>query len=146
MVAGAPETAEASGWPGAAGAPELAFAGLARQAALLRSREVSARELVELSLQRIEAGQPTLNAFRVVCAEAALTAADRADARLRGGDGGANAPLLGVPVAIKDDVDLAGHTTPFGCGGEVEACRADAELVRRLNRAGAIVVGKTQAP
>ncbi len=149
MAAGAPETArtaEASGWPGAAGAPDLAFAGLATQAALLRSREVSARELVELSLARIEASQPTLNAFRVICADAALTAADQADARLRGGDGGANAPLLGVPLAIKDDVDLAGHTTAFGCGGEVEACRTDAELVRRLNRAGAIVVGKTQAP
>src|SRR6185312_12336695 len=148
-TAGVPDTAreaEASGWPGAAGAPELAFAGLAEQAALLRSREVSARELVELSLTRIEATQPTLNAFRVICAEAALTAADQADARLRGGDGGANAPLLGVPVAIKDDVDLAGHSTPFGCGGEVESCRVDAELVRRLNRAGAIVVGKTHAP
>lgn len=149
MVAGAPETArtaEASGWPGAAGAPELAFAGLATQAELLRSREVSARELVELSLARIEASQPRLNAFRVICAETALAAADQADARLRGGDGGPNAPLLGVPVAIKDDVDLAGHSTPFGCGGEVEACRIDAELVRRLNRSGAIIVGKTQAP
>jgi amidase len=149
-TAGAPETArrtaEASGWPGAAGAPELAFAGLAEQAALLRSREISARELVEISLDRIEASQPRLNAFRVICAEAALTAADEADARLHGGDGGADAPLLGVPVAIKDDVDLAGHTTSFGCGGEIESCRADAELVRRLIRSGAIIVGKTQAP
>jgi amidase len=125
------------------GAPELAFAGLVRQAELLRAREVSARELVELSLARIEATQPTLNAFRVVCAEPALAAADRADARLRGGD---DSPLLGVPVAIKDDVDLAGHSTPFGCGGALEACRTDAELVRRLNRAGAIIVGKTQSP
>jgi len=113
-TAGAPDTArraEASGWPGAADGPELAFAGLAQQAALLRSREVSARELVELSLERIEVSQPRLNAFRVICAEAALTAADQADAQLRG-DGDANAPLLGVPVAIKDDVDLAGHSTP----------------------------------
>jgi amidase len=150
MVAGAPETvrrtAKASGWPGAAGAPDLAFAGLAAQADLLRAREVSARQLVELSLARIEATQPTLNAFRIVCAEQALAAADRADARLRHGDGGANAPLLGVPVAIKDDVDLAGHTTPFGCDGPVRTCRTDAELVRRLNRAGAIIVGKTQSP
>jgi amidase len=148
-TAGAPEmarSAEASGWPGAVGAPELAFASLAQQAALLRSREVSSRELVELSLARIEASQPRLNAFRVICDEAALAAADQADARLRGGDGGENALLLGVPVAIKDDVDLAGHSTAFGCGGEVATCRADAELVRRLNRAGAIIVGKTHAP
>jgi amidase len=149
MAAGAPDAAveaEASGWPGAVGAPGLAFAGLATQAELVRSREVSARELVELSLQRIEATQPTLNAFRVICAEDALAAADRADMRLRDADGGGSAPLLGVPVAIKDDVDLAGHSTPFGCGGELEACRADAELVRRLHGAGAILVGKTQAP
>ena len=61
-----------------------------------------------------EAAQSTLNAFRVICAEEALAAADEADRRLGAGD---DAPLLGVPVAIKDDVDLAGHTTPFGCGG-----------------------------
>lgn len=51
-----------------------------------------------------------------------------------------------MPVAIKDDVDLAGHTTPFGCGGEHQAVAEDAELVRRLRSAGAIVVGKTNAP
>jgi amidase len=145
-MAGAPDTAgtvEAGGWPDAAGAPELAFTGLVDQVDLLRSGEVSSRELVELSLRRIEASQPRLNAFRVVRAEEALAEADGADQRLRGGDRG---PLLGVPVAIKDDVDLAGQTTPFGCGGELVARRTDAELVRRLRDAGAIVVGKTQAP
>jgi amidase len=133
-------------FPDAALAPDLAFTGLADQARLLAGREVSSRELVELSLVRIEESQPRLNAFRVVCTEAALAEADRADIRLRGGDGGPNSPLLGVPVAIKDDVDLAGHSTPFGCGGPAEECRTDAELVRRLRRAGAVIVGKTQAP
>jgi len=137
---------EAPPFPDAASAPDLAFTGLAEQARLLTAREVGSRELVELSLARIEESQPRLNAFRVVCAETALEEADRADVRLRGGDGGTNAPLLGVPIAIKDDVDLAGHSTPFGCGGTVEECRTDAELVRRLRRAGAIIVGKTQAP
>ncbi len=83
-----------------------------------------------------------LNAFRVICAEEALAEADEADRRLGDGDG---APLLGVPVAIKDDVHLTGHTTPFGCGGGRPAVR-DAEAVRRLREAGAIVIGKTHAP
>jgi amidase len=146
QAAGMAGTVEAGGWPGAARAPELALTGLAEQALMVRSREVSARELVELSLTRIEASQPRLNAFRVVCAESALAEAEEADARLRRGEDGDDAPLLGVPVAIKDDVDLAGHSTPFGCGGELGLRGADAELVRRLRGAGAIVVGKTQAP
>jgi amidase len=79
----------------------------------------------------------------VVCEDEALREADAADARLGAGEA---APLLGVPVAIKDDVDLAGHTTPFGCGGEHPMAAEDAELVRRLRAAGAIVIGKTNAP
>ncbi|HEX6687360.1 MAG TPA: amidase family protein, partial [Solirubrobacterales bacterium] len=88
--------------------------GLQEQALRLRAGEVSSRELVEAALGRAEAAQSTLNAFRVICSEEALTAAEQADRRLGDGEGAA---LLGVPVAIKDDVDLSGHTTPFGCGG-----------------------------
>ena len=117
--------------------------GLVGQAAALLEGEVSSRELTERSLGRIEATQPTLNAFRVVCAEQALADAAEADRRLGAGE---RAPLLGVPVAIKDDVDLAGHGTPFGCAGEHRAAELDAEAVRRLREAGAIVVGKTSAP
>jgi len=122
---------------------DLAFAGLNAQADALRAGNVSSSELIELSLRRIAAAQPTLNAFRVVCEEEALSAAAAADKRLSAGE---EAPLLGVPVAIKDDVDLAGHPTPFGCGGEHRPAAEDAELVRRLRRAGAIVIGKTNAP
>jgi amidase len=117
--------------------------GLVGQAAALVAGEISSRELTERSLGRIEATQPTLNAFRVVCDEAALADADAADRRLAAGE---RAPLLGVPVAIKDDVDLAGHATPFGCAGEYPVAERDAEPVRRLRVAGAIVVGKTNAP
>ncbi|HEY8082543.1 MAG TPA: amidase [Solirubrobacterales bacterium] len=124
-------------------ASELAFAGLEAQALMLISREVSARELVELALKRTEEAQPRLNAFRVVRSEEALAEAEAADQRLAAGDG---APLLGVPVAIKDDVDLAGHTTPFGCGGNHRTAVRDCEAVRRLREAGAIVIGKTHAP
>lgn len=118
------------------------FPGLREQALLLRTGGATSRELVEGALGRAASTQSTLNAFRVLCAEEALAAADEADRRLVAGDGAA---LLGVPVAIKDDVDLAGHTTPFGCGGGRAALR-DAEAVRRLRDAGAIVIGKTHAP
>jgi amidase len=112
------------------------------QAHLARAGEASAVELVTAALERARAAQQTLNAFRVICDEEAMAEAEEADRRLAAGD---DSPLLGVPVAIKDDVDLAGHTTPFGCGGGRPAMR-DAEAVRRLREAGAIVIGKTHAP
>jgi amidase len=121
---------------------QQAIGGLAEQARALREREVSASELVEEALQRADSSREALNAFRVICHEEALATAEEADRRLAGGE---VAPLLGVPVAIKDDVDLTGHTTPFGCGGGRPAVR-DAEAVRRLREAGAIVIGKTHAP
>jgi amidase len=117
-------------------------AGLREQALLLKAGEATSREVVEAALEQAEASQETLNAFRVICAEKALAAAEEADRRIADGD---EAPLLGVPMAIKDDVDLDGHTTPFGCGGGRPAVR-DAEAVRRLREAGAIVIGKTHAP
>lgn len=104
----------------------------------LRAGEVSSRELVADSLRRIEASR--LNAFRVVCGDAALEAAREADRRLARGE---RAPLLGIPIAIKDDTDLAGECTKYGCAGEFPAKAEDAELVRRLKRAGAVIVGKT---
>jgi amidase len=127
----------------ATGAAELEFAGLHQQARLLAEREASSRELVERALARIAATQPTLNAFRCVREEAALLEADEADRRLAAGG---QEPLLGVPLAIKDDVDLAGETTPFGCSGAFEPKAEDAEAVRRLKAAGAVIVGKTNTP
>jgi amidase len=127
----------------AAAGDELAFAGLRAQAELLAAREVSSRELVELSLARIEDTQTTVNAFRCVRPEAVLRDADAADSRLRAGE---RAPLLGVPVAIKDDIDLAGETTAFGCRGAFDSKLQDSEAVRRLKAAGAAIVGKTNTP
>ncbi|HSS04835.1 MAG TPA: amidase [Solirubrobacterales bacterium] len=121
---------------------EDAFLGLREQVQLLQAGDVTSRELVEAALERAEGAQQALNAFRVICAEEAVAEAEAADRRLAAGEG---ASLLGVPVAIKDDIDLAGHTTPFGCGGGRPAVR-DAEAVRRLREAGAIVIGKTHAP
>jgi amidase len=125
---------------------ERAFAGLGGQAELLARGDASSRELVELALARIDATQPTLNAFRVVRAAAALDEADEADRRRAAAGGGELPPLLGVPVAIKDDTDIAGETTPFGCAGDFEPAARDAEAVRRLKVAGAVIVGKTTTP
>ena len=122
---------------------EIAFAGAARQAEMVRAGEVSPRELVQLCLDRIERLDPRLNCFRVVFAERALLEAEQAEARLRGGE---ERPLLGVPVAIKDEVDVTGDVTTYGTDGFDDPAPADAESVRKLREAGAIVVGKTLLP
>ncbi|KUL24762.1 amidase [Streptomyces regalis] len=115
-------------------------AGLAASARALAAGEVTSRELVAAALARIEATQGTFNAFRVVRAEAALAEAKAADAELAAGVRG---PLLGVPVAVKDDMDVAGEPTAFGCSGEFPPVTEDGEAVRRLRAAGAVIVGKT---
>ena len=122
-------------------AEELAFAGIARQAQLIRSGEVSSRELTETYLERIERLDPELNTFAAVLGERALADADDADRRRATGE---EAPLLGVPVAIKDNVAVAGAPTRFGslAYGE-EPAADDGEVVRRLRAAGALVIGKT---
>jgi len=122
---------------------EIAFAGAAMQAEMVRAGEVSPRELVQLSLDRIERLNPQLNAFRKVFAEKALLEAEQAEARLRGGD---ERPLLGVPIAIKDEVDVVGEVKTFGTDAFEQLAAADSEMVRRLREAGAIVVGLTLLP
>ena len=124
---------------------ELAFAGAARQARLVADGTVSSRELVGAVLDRIDRLNPVLNAFRVVYAEGALAQAQRADARRSAGEGGA-APLLGVPVAIKDDADVAGDVTTWGTAAHGPPALQDSHVVARLRAAGAIVVGRTNVP
>ncbi len=122
---------------------DSAFAGVAEQARMVRDGEVSARELTELSLARIAQHDGALNAFRRVWAAEALTAADQADARRKGGD---ERPLLGVPVAVKDDTDVRGDVTGMGTIAQRTPAAADAQLVKLLRDAGAILIGKTQVP
>jgi amidase len=124
-------------------AADLAFAGAARQAELIAAGDLSSRELVQTYLDRIAALDPQLNTFRVVLAERALAEADQADARRKAGG---DRPLLGVPIAIKDDVDVAGEPTCWGTAAHGGPVRDDAEVVRRLRGAGAIVIGKTHVP
>ncbi|MBV9193075.1 MAG: amidase [Solirubrobacterales bacterium] len=120
------------------GFDELAFAGPAALAEKVRVREVSARELVELYLRRIEALDPRVNAFRIVLAEEALARADS----LAGFDG----PLAGVPIAVKDDLAVAGQPVTRGSRSYGPPASEDAEPVRRLRAAGAIPVGVTKVP
>jgi amidase len=108
----------------------------------LRRRELSSRELTGMLLARIEAVDPALHAVVALRAEAALAEASAADeATARGGPVG---PLHGVPVTVKDAFDVAGLPTTWGNPAfKDHLAGADATVVRRLNEAGAIVVGKT---
>lgn len=124
-------------------AEELAYAGLAKQAEMVRNGSVTSVELVKAALERIERHDPLLNAFRTVMAEEALAAAAEAD-RTPASD---SQPLRGVPIAIKDDVDVAGQSTRYGSDATSATPKEqDAELVRRLRAAGAIIIGKTNVP
>ncbi|OFJ51279.1 amidase [Mycolicibacterium grossiae] len=116
------------------------FPTLTQQLFGLASGQTTSETLVRRSLDAIEASQPTLNAFRVVLRERAIADARAAD-RTRAS--GRYLPLLGIPIAVKDDVDVAGVPTRFGTAGDPLPATADSEVVRRLRAAGAVIVGKT---
>ena len=113
------------------------------QAALVRSREVSAIELAQASLARIEAAA-ALNAVVHVDAESVLAEAARADARVRDGD---PAPLLGVPFSVKDSIAVRGWPWRSGSFARAEVIAdEDATAVARLRDAGAVPLCKTATP
>src|ERR1700742_2665552 len=110
---------------------------------MVRDGEVSPTDLVRLSLDRIHRLDPQLNSFRLLFEERALMEAEQAEARVRAGE---ERPLLGVPIAIKDEVAVVGAVTSNGTDAYEEPSTADAEVVRRLREAGAIIVGLTLLP
>ncbi|USX54293.1 amidase [Lentzea sp. HUAS12] len=120
---------------------ELCFAGVAAQAHAVRSGQVSARELVAEHLRRIERIDPGLNAFRLVFAEQALEEAARLDAH-----GSDDLPLRGVPIAVKEDIAIAGLPTTKGTNAARTPQPADSAIVARLRAAGAVVIGRTRMP
>lgn len=122
---------------------DIAFAGAAEQARLLAVGTITAPELVEHYLERITRLDPELRSYRVVLASSARAAAAAAQVRI---DAGERLPLLGVPVAIKDDTDVAGELTTYGSSAHGPAPAQDAEVVRRLRAAGAVILGKTAVP
>lgn len=122
---------------------EVVASGVREQRELLEQGALSARELIEATLDGIEqAGD--LNAFTTVLHEQAIAEAiERDQARATGADLG---PLHGIPIAVKDEIDVAGAVTTFGTRANTIPATADAEVVRRLRAAGAVIVGKTTMP
>ena len=123
---------------------ELSQADTAETVRRTTAGDLTAAAAVEESLARIAALDPGLNAFSRVLADEARAEAAARDEHLAGG--GAPGPLHGVPIAIKEEIDVAGTVTTFGGEANVTPAAADAEIVRRLREAGAVVVGKTTMP
>lgn len=120
---------------------DLAFAPAAEQARLVRDREVSSVELVELYLERIARLDPELNAFVTLRPDEALAEAYEADARL------SDAPFHGVPTALKDLTATAGIRTTYSSRAYAEHVPDfDTAVARRVRDAGFVVLGKTNTP
>lgn len=126
----------------------LDFAGISvsELAESVRTRKLTAEEVVDYALDRIEDLNPLLNAFVAVDAEAARLAAAEVDAQVRAGED--PGPLAGVPIGVKDLEDAAGYRTTKGslAYATSEPALHDSVLVARLKAAGCVVVGKTNTP
>jgi amidase len=119
---------------------DLMFRPALELAGMVRAGEISARELVQISLERIEELNPALNAFAQVDAERALATADA----VRPGD---TRPFAGVPIAIKNNRPVQGLRLTYGCPLMAEnECDYDHNVTRRLKHAGFVIVGTTTLP
>ena len=120
---------------------DLRSAGVVETVRLTTEGDLTPRIVVDEALERIAALDPALNAFSVVLAEAARDEASEVARR-----DGTPGPLHGVPIAIKEELDVAGAVTTFGGNGNSTPVAADSLLVARLRAAGAVIVGKTTMP
>lgn len=124
---------------------ELWRRGALELATLVRTGEVSARQVVDAHLDRLDEVNPHLNAVVRVLANEARQAADEADAQQRSGT--TLGPLHGVPFTVKENIDVAGTPTTSGIAVLAEAiASSDAPVVERLRAAGAIPIGRTNLP
>lgn len=110
----------------------------------MAARQTTATETVRECLSRIALRDPALNAFSMVLADQATKDAAGLDAAMAAGD--PPGPLHGVPIAVKDGLDVAGCVTTHGGRGNSTPASADCMVVHRLRQAGAIVIGKTRMP
>lgn len=120
----------------------LAFLSIAEASRLLRRKEISPRDLVEESLQRIRQADPDVNAFITVLAQPARRSALAAERQIRRGDW--HGPLHGIPIALKDNFHTRGIRTTAGSRILADFAPADdSDVAAALTRAGAILIGKT---
>lgn len=119
---------------------------VAELAADIAAKRVSARELTQAALERIDEVNPRVNAFVVVDGDAALAQAETVDQRIAAGE--EVGPLAGIPLAVKDLEDAAGLPTSLGSAlfADGPPAVSDSPLVARLRAAGCVVVGKTNTP
>jgi aspartyl-tRNA(Asn)/glutamyl-tRNA(Gln) amidotransferase subunit A len=121
---------------------DIHFASIAALGDAYRSGSISPVEVVRASLDRIARFDPSLNSFITVLEAESLAQAEAAARELKAGHD--RGPLHGVPVAVKDLVEMAGVPTTFASrAGSPRTGKADAALVRNLRQAGAIILGKT---
>src|SRR5580704_6597280 len=128
--------------PAGAGADGAAEWTIASVSAALGAKKISARELTREFYERIELRNPELNAYLALCPERAYAQADRVDATIAAG--AALPPLAGVPIAIKDVLTMRG--VPTTCGSKILETYVPpytATAVARLEKAGAVILGKT---
>ncbi|GAA2540424.1 amidase [Winogradskya consettensis] len=123
---------------------DYAYSTAGELVAAMDGGEVSAVELTTAAIARIERLDGDINAVCVRDFDRALVAAEEADAARAGGQGG---PVLGVPMTIKDSIDVAGLATTWGFPRfKDHVAAADAVAVARLRAAGAVILGKTNVP
>jgi aspartyl-tRNA(Asn)/glutamyl-tRNA(Gln) amidotransferase subunit A len=125
---------------------DLQFMPAVKAAALIRAKKLSPVEYVDAVLKAIDRAQPKLNCFRVVMADEAQRDARAAEETVMRGE--PLGPLHGVPVSIKDLVDVEGVPTRHGSAifADNPPAAGDDILVRRLRAAGAIILGKATSP
>jgi amidase len=123
----------------------IIFASASELAQAIRDKQLSAQEVVEAHIRRIEAVNPKLNAVVQLTAEAAMAQARAADASLARGE--ISGPLHGVPITLKDNIEAAGVICTGGTQGRATYIPPeDATVVARMKAAGAILLGKTNLP
>ncbi|WP_162891300.1 amidase family protein [Aeromicrobium sp. A1-2] len=122
---------------------ELLAAGPTTQGKALASGAVTSRQLTEAALESIRVADLAINASVAVYADEALAAADEADRRRADGEVGR---LLGIPIAVKDDLDIAGTVTGKGSNAMSRPVERDTDLVAAMRSAGMIIVAKSALP